>query len=117
MYVSGYPDNHPDEPDMYHYVERHGVAQWEGNGLVAPDSEIPSTKTEEDGRERLGYFIPTEQGHSGSPVWMKFSSEGKSIRKMLAVHGQGGFTSMASSGVLLTPKVIQEINSLKRRAD
>lgn len=118
VYVSGYPDNRPDpdEPDKYYYVERHGVAQWQGTGPVGTDSEIPLT-SEEEGRGRLGYHIPTEQGHSGSPVWLAFSSEGKPIRKLLAVHGDGGYAVDASSGVLLTPKVMQDISSLRSRVD
>lgn len=121
VYVSGYPDNPVDKEwgdgeDKYHYVERHGVAQWEGAGPVAPTSEI-TFKTKEDGRERLGYSIPTERGQSGSPVWMTFNSGGKSIRKLLAVHSDGGYGAHASSGVLLTPRVMQDINALKSRPD
>jgi hypothetical protein len=114
VYVSGYPDN-PDDEEKYQYVAWHGVAQWEGSGLVTSDEEIPQEVTKQDGRERLGYRIPTEQGHSGSPAWMRFNSEGKTIRKLLAVHSHGGYTDMASSGVLLTSKVMEDINTLKRQ--
>ena len=114
VYVSGYPDN-PDDEGKYPYVAQHGVAQWEDSGPVAPDAEILQGTTKHDGRERLGYRIPTEQGHSGCPVWMRFNSEGKIVRKLLAVHSDGGFGIKASSGVLLTRKVMDDINALKRQ--
>lgn len=115
-YVSGYPDN-PNivsGEDKYHYVERHGVAQWKGSGAVAPDSRMPaSEQQEEDGRERLGYFIPTEEGHSGSPVWTEARSGDGIIRKLVAVHSHGASDEDAQSGVLITRKVLDDINSLK----
>ncbi|HEV3049713.1 MAG TPA: hypothetical protein VGX50_05355, partial [Longimicrobium sp.] len=115
VYVSGYPDN-PTNEDRYQYVARHGVAQWEGSGLVAPDADIGREVTKHDGRERLGYRIPTEEGHSGAPAWMRFNSDGKTIRKLLAVHGEGSHGGAnASSGVLLTKKVLDDINSLKQQ--
>lgn len=115
VYVSGYPDN-PAEENKYQYVARHGVAQWEGSGLVAPDGETGQAVTKQDGRERLGYRIPAEQGHSGAPAWMRFNSEGKTIRKLLAVHSHGDSGGKhVSSGVLLTGTVMDDINRLKRK--
>jgi V8-like Glu-specific endopeptidase len=111
VYVSGYPDN-PDNEAKYPYVARHGVAQWEGSGAHAV---IPQWVAKQDGRERLGYRIPTENGQSGSPAWMRFNSEGKVIRKMLAVHTDGGEIAEVQSGVLLTPKVLDDIKLLKQQ--
>jgi hypothetical protein len=116
VYVCGYPDN-PDHPTKYPYVDQHGVAQWEGSGLVAADGETPLPPTNVEGRERLCYRIPAEEGHSGAPVWMRFNSEGKTIRKLLAVHSHGTYGGKyASSGVLLTSTVIEDIDRLKRQA-
>lgn len=115
-HVSGYPDN-PDiitGEDKYHYVERHGVAQWKGSGAVAADSRMPEgAQTEEDGRERLGYFIPTEEGHSGSPVWTESRIDGGVIRRLVAVHSHGADHPEAQSGVLITRKVLDDISALK----
>lgn len=97
--TSGYPTTR---------VQDRGINQWEGSGPV--DDAIPEyAKSIEQGWLRLGYQVDTEDGHSGNPVWLTFNSGGKTTRKLVAVHSDGGHSIEASSGVLITPEVLDWI--------
>jgi len=104
--LSGYPDTR---------IARHGINQWEGCGPV-DNIDLPSyAKAIKDKWMRLGYQIETDSGHSGSPVWVIFKSNGKVFRRLVAVHSDGGFDIEASSGVLITPEVLDWIIKSRRR--
>jgi V8-like Glu-specific endopeptidase len=91
--LSGYPISR---------IPDYGINQWEGIGPTSRN--IPEyAKSTEKGWMRLGYQIVSEEGHSGSPVWIIFNSGGKTIRKLVAVHSDGGHGIFAASGVLITP--------------
>jgi len=98
--LSGYPTTKMPE---------HGINQWKGRGPV-DNADMPIfMKTIEDGWMKLGYQIGAEDGHSGSPVFLTFKSGGKTIRKLVAVHTDGGHGIEASSGVLITPAALDWI--------
>ena len=87
-------------------MPQHGINQWKGCGPV-DNADIPTrAKPIKEGWMRLGYQIGTEDGHSGSPVWNTFRIGSKMIRKLVAVHSDGGHGIEASSGVLLTPATL-----------
>jgi V8-like Glu-specific endopeptidase len=103
--VAGYPTNEER-------IAQSGITQWLGEGPVDNDNLSERTARRKSGRERLGYTILTEEGHSGAPVWRKVSSGKQVFFDLLAVHSEGGDKLLFSaSGVLLTTKVVENINA------
>ncbi len=90
-------------------IPKHGINQWESRGAV-DNANLPKyAKAVKGGWMRLGYQTQAEDGHSGSPVWVTFTSNDKTFRKLVAVHSDGGSGVEAQSGVLITPEVLDWI--------
>jgi hypothetical protein len=96
VYLSGYPR----DP-----AKKLGPTQILGGGKVDNDhAELGDVGPE--GRQRIGYDIPTMQGHSGAPVWRVYRACGRVVRSLVAVHSA---RLAVASGVLLTRAMRDQI--------
>jgi hypothetical protein len=102
VHLSGYPTAQ---------AERYGPSQLHGRGAVDNAALGPLRRAHSAGRERIGYEIPTLDGHSGAPVWRTFRAGGRTVRTLTAVHSR---RLDIASGVLLTPVVYRQILSWMR---
>jgi hypothetical protein len=97
VYVSGYP---------LVRAKAYGPAQAVGAGPVENDMLGDLRDHRAEGRERIGYDIPTVSGHSGAPVWRTVRSQGRVLRSLTAVHSRH---LGVGSGVLLTRTVYDQV--------